>query len=385
MPKIIAHIDIDNFFVSSEIRLNPKLEGQPIVISRNENFAMAVSVSEKVKEKGFKITDKISDIKKNIPNLIVIKPNLRYYNFLSKQFFDYITKNFTKKIEIYSIDECFVDLTNFSRKFNTILEMLWFIKKKSIKNFVLPISISVSYNKLLAKMATNLAKNTKLRVMTLTKANVPKLICPQKIKNLFGIGIQIEQKLKDVGVFTVADLLKKGINNEKIVKILGINRHYFFQSLTRIGDDNVSDKLKKFKSLSHFSTFPIEILLTKKKILDVISNFLLDLVEKLKKYNKAVNRVEFVFKLKKNNIKDWIFSDISTPSNDYDFLYSNLVALVEKVENFSSIHGFGISPLKVSHYDKSMLKTNPKVKNIISSVNKSIGSKKLFVLNYLKN
>ncbi|WP_404924070.1 Y-family DNA polymerase [Mesomycoplasma hyopneumoniae] len=385
MLKIIAHIDIDNFFVSSELKLNPKLKGQPIVISRSEDFAMAVSVSKEVKSKGFKISDKINEIKKKIPNLLVIHPNINYYKFLSDQFFNFISKNFSKKIEVYSIDECFIDLTEYSRKFKSITDMLYFIKNKLVKNFRLPISIGLSYNKLLAKMATNLAKNSEAGIMQVsTKKDVKAFIYPQKIGNLFGIGIQNTEKLKKFGIITIQDFIQKGVNNEKIIEILGVNRYYFFHSLTKIGDDNVCDKLEKFKSVSHFRTLSGDILLTKKQILDGVSEFLLELVEKLKKFNKAANRVEFFFKLK-NKEKDHFFSDISFPSNDYDFLYQNLLALVKKIENFSLIHGFGITLSKISDYDRSMLNTNPKVKNIVAKVNKKIGLKKLFVLKYLKN
>lgn len=384
MPKIIAHIDIDTFFVSSEIRLDSKLEGQPIAISRRDDFAMAVSVSKEVKEKGFKITDKIVEIKKKIPNLIVIRPNMNYYKFLSNQFFTFISKNFTKKIEVYSIDECFLDLTDFSRNFKTLSEMLHFIKDELQKNLKLPISIGVSYNKLLAKMATNLAKHSKGRIVLIPEFKIPSLIHPQKIENLFGIGAQNSKKLKDAGIFTIGDFVKKGINDEKIVQILGVNRHYFFQSLTGKGDNNVSNRLEKFKSISHFRTFPLNNLLTKREILNLISNFLSEIVEKLKKYSKAANRVEIFFKLK-NKVQNRFFTNLTFPSNDYDFLYENLVALVEKINDFSFIFGFGIAVSKISDYDTGMLKTNPKVKSIISDINKKMGSKKLFVLNHIKN
>ncbi|XBE78129.1 DNA polymerase IV [Mesomycoplasma ovipneumoniae] len=384
MPKIIAHIDIDTFFVSSEIRLDPTLQGQPIAISRKEDFAMAVSISKEVKEKGFKITDKTINIKKKIPNLVVIEPNLAYYRFLSRQFFDFITKNFTKKIEIYSIDECFLDLSDYLNKFNTIYQMLYYIKKKLQKELKLPISIGVSHNKLLAKMATNLAKHTPEKITVIPRNKIKPLIYSQKIEKLFGIGIVTAQKLKNIGIFTINDLVKAGVDNEKIIQVLGVQRHELFQSLTSTGDDIVVNKPENFKSVSHFRTFSHCDTLTKTETLLLISEFLPSLVAKLDQFNKGANRVEIYFKLK-NKEQNRFFTDLSQPSNNYDLLYNNLVALANKIDDFSLLLGFGICLSKISDYDKSMLNTNQKVKNIIASVNKKIGSKKLVVLKSFKN
>ncbi|MBG0730492.1 DNA polymerase IV [Mycoplasma sp. 'Moose RK'] len=384
MPKIIAHIDIDTFFVSSEIKLNPKFKGQPIAISSKQEYAMAVSISKEVKEKGFKITDKISSIKNAIPNLIVIKPNLDYYRFLSNQFFNFLAKKITKKIEIYSIDECFIDLSEFSKNFNSVEKMLHFIKNEVQKELKLPISIGASYNKLLAKMATNLAKQFGGKVLLLSKSEIETLIYPQKIKNLFGIGTQNAQKLQNAGIITVSDFVKKGVNSPEIIKILGASRHYFFHSLTNLGNNKIENRTQNFKSVSHFRTFLINDELTKAKILNFISKFLPNLVQKLNKYEKATNKVEIFFKTKNNKLFRF-FTDLVAPTNNYDFIFLNLSILVNKIRKFSEIRGFGIILSKISDFDKSTLKTKPKIKEIISEINKKYDQKQIFVLKKLQN
>ncbi|CAT05347.1 DNA polymerase IV [Mesomycoplasma conjunctivae] len=384
MSKIIAHIDINTFFVSAEIRLKPELKKQPVAIARSDKFAMAVSISKQVKEKGFKITDKLSQIKSAIPDLVIIKPNLKYYQFLSKKFFQYIVKNFSKKIEIYSIDECFVDLSKFAKNFRTIKSMIYYIKNKIETDLELPCSIGISYNKFLAKMATNLAKNTRENIFILPRSKIETHIYNLPIQQLFGIGKSTSRLLNEKKVYTIKDFLNLGINNEILIKIMGTTRNYFYQNLLEKGDDVILDKESHFKSVSRFNTFLSSETIDAKQIALITKEFCSDLLTKLQMYQKNTARIEIYYhNYLGKTIRYW--KNLDTPSNDFNFISTELLFLVEKIDNYNNIKGFGVRFSKLANQKFDSTMTKSKVKKIINKINAQHGSKSAFILNNTKN
>ncbi|QJB71385.1 Y-family DNA polymerase [Mycoplasma sp. 1654_15] len=375
--KIIAHIDINNFFVSAEEKLVPSLVDKPIAIARKEANAIAVSLSKQAKKLGIKTTDKIFSIQKKIPNLITIEPDHVYYSFLSKEFFAFIRKNISKKIEVFSIDECFVDLTSYFRYFHTLESMLNDIKNQIWKHLKLPITIGISYNKFLAKMATNLAKKEGISFKLINKKNKKEALFHLDIADLFGIGKALSTQLKQENINTISDLINTNIEDEKLKKILGTRRFYFFENLLQKGDDHI-ELSHQVKSISHFKSFKKEEILNTKIIYVLIKSFIFDLCRKLQDKYLYTNKIQLYYKLKnqqniKNNYKLEYFSD------NPDFIYSKVVPFLDQISNIDDIWGIGITFSNIQQNEAKIKKsqTNNKVKKIINKVNQELGTEQI--------
>ena len=118
--KAILHIDVDSFFVSCEIALRPDLLEKEIAISTNNPNSIVTSLSYAAKNKGARVPGKLSLIKKQCENIIVIEPNMRLYQYFSKKIYDFLVKNYSKEIQIVSIDEWYIDVTNIWKKYKSI-------------------------------------------------------------------------------------------------------------------------------------------------------------------------------------------------------------------------------------------------------------------------
>ena len=154
----IALIDCNNFFASCEVLKNPSLIGKPVcVLSNNEGCVVARSYE--AKKLGVPMGIPYFMAKKQFPNCIYLKGNHSLYIDISKRVMEVI-KSYSPKVEIYSIDEAFIDLTNTERanggKADEIIKKI----KEDIKESVgIDVSIGLAPTKTLAKFASDKAKN----------------------------------------------------------------------------------------------------------------------------------------------------------------------------------------------------------------------------------
>ena len=103
------HIDIDSFFVSAELILRPELKGKDIAISSHtKSNSIVSSLSYSAKFKGAKVPMKLYEVRRYCPQIIVLKPNFNLYTTLSNNIYNFLFKNYSKEIEINSIDEWFL-------------------------------------------------------------------------------------------------------------------------------------------------------------------------------------------------------------------------------------------------------------------------------------
>lgn len=158
MKRVIALVDCDNFFVSCERLLKPELVGKPVCVLSN-NDGCVVSRSNEAKRLGVEMGAPYFLIKNHFKKVTFLSGNLSYYCEISKRVMDKLY-DFTPDIEIYSIDEAFLDLTGLRKTFNCDYQQI--VKKivKEVKNEVgIDVSIGLSYSKVLAKLASDKSKN----------------------------------------------------------------------------------------------------------------------------------------------------------------------------------------------------------------------------------
>ena len=204
--KKVALVDCNSFYVSCERLFKPSLIKKPVIVLSN-NDGCIISRSDEAKALGIKMGDPYFKAKNIIVknNVHVFSSNYSLYGDISRRVMRTL-KYFTSEIEIYSIDEAFLDLTGFS---NNLVEL--FVKK--IRNTILewtgiPTSIGVATTKTLSKIANHIAKKEKSGVVSLIdKKDIDPILEKININDVWGVGKQLTKFY-----------IKNGINNAKQLK-----------------------------------------------------------------------------------------------------------------------------------------------------------------------
>ena len=110
--QIIFHIDLNAFFASAEISVHPELKGKPIVICRESKRSIVTTASYEARKFGIHSAMPLFQAKKLCPHLISVEPHFELYKTLSQNFFEIIA-TFSPYLEVASIDECYVDMTEY--------------------------------------------------------------------------------------------------------------------------------------------------------------------------------------------------------------------------------------------------------------------------------
>lgn len=196
-PTAIAHLDCNAFFASVEQAYNPKLKGQPILVT-GMGGACVITASYEARKYYIKTGTTLWDARKICPQAIVIPANFKRYLLFNRNLIQ-IVREFTPDVEEASIDECYLDLKGLRRLYRKSYADICFEIKETIKNRLgITVSIGLSTSKALAKTASNFKKPDGLTVVG--------------AKDIEDFLAQIPLKdIKGIGHSTLALLNKKGI------------------------------------------------------------------------------------------------------------------------------------------------------------------------------
>jgi len=211
MERIIFHIDVNNAFLSwTAIYLLRKgykidIRNIPSVIGGDEHsrHGIVLAKSTPAKKLGINTPEPIYQAKKKCPNLKIFKPNYKWYQYMSNKLFEYLS-NYTDEIEVFSIDECFLDYTSIKHIYGDELEFAKKISNEIKEKFRFTVNIGIANNKLCAKMASDFSKPDKIH--TLYSYEVEKKMHPLPIEEMLWIGKKTSEKLKNLKINTIGDL-----------------------------------------------------------------------------------------------------------------------------------------------------------------------------------
>ena len=291
-PPIILHIDMNSFFASVEQASNPFLKGKPIVVAGDAdpetNYARTIvtTSSYEARAYGVKTGMTIPEAKRLCPPVLVVVADPEKYIDVSIKMHNILLR-FTDLVEVYSIDECFVDISQLKKTpEETAMEMKRMIREE----LDLTCSVGIATNKLVAKLASDMKKPDGLTVIW--DKDIPPLFEMLEAKELWGIGSKTSEHLAKFNIITAKqlgeaseDLLKAefGINGVKL-KLMGQGK---YESI--IGSYFLD---RVVKSVGHSHTLPRDTY-----DLTVIKGFLRMLCEKtsrrLTKYGQKGRTVHF--------------------------------------------------------------------------------------------
>ncbi len=225
MPDIL-HSDLNNFYASVEVMLDPSLKGHELVVggSIENRSSIVLAKSTEAKARGVKTGETIWSAKKKCKNLIVVPPNYDMYIKYSRLVRD-IYYDFTDFVEPFGIDECWLDVTASTALFGTAYDIATMISDRIKSELGLTVSIGVSYNKIFAKMGSNYKKPDAITIID--HKNFKEKLWKLDVSEMTGIGRKSSQKLYHHNIFTIGELATTDINI--IHKILGKNGINFHQ------------------------------------------------------------------------------------------------------------------------------------------------------------
>ncbi|MEG1821020.1 MAG: DNA polymerase IV [Malacoplasma sp.] len=213
----IFHIDMDAFFVSVETSLNKSIANKPVAVGGSKKESVISSANYIARKYGI-VASMPSIIAKSLcPDLIIIDVNqerMQYYIEISNNILNLLKKKISKVIEIGSVDEWYLDISD-TRLISLPSEEISYLIKKEIKdNFNLNCTIGCSYNKCFAKIATNLSKPN--GYLLINKINFKDIIWNLEISKMPYIGKNTLPILNNKNIITIGDLASYSNDNEMI-------------------------------------------------------------------------------------------------------------------------------------------------------------------------
>ena len=205
MQKTILHIDFDSFFASCEQQFNPRLRGKPIGVTAQNGRTCIIAASREAKKMGVRSPSRTFEAQAIVPNMVFVSAHFAKYWEITQIFLD-ICKDFSPFVELFSLDEVFIDITLTQELFSGKDSLIEKIRER-IKNEIgeyITVSVGISHNKLLAKLASGMDKPNGL--VEITPKNIWEVYAKVKLNDFCGIGRRIKERLNRLGIYTPMDL-----------------------------------------------------------------------------------------------------------------------------------------------------------------------------------
>lgn len=196
---MILHIDFNSYFATVEQQANPRLRGKPIGVTGGDRMERTVigAASIEAKRFGVKTGMPLWEARKFCPNIILVSGDSDKYLECTKRFLN-ILKDYSPYLEVFSIDECFLEVIGYREQVTEIAKEIKSRIRKEIGEWI-TCSIGISYNKLLAKLAGSLQKPDGLVVIPDQETAI-KILNKIELDEICGIGSRIKKRLFNMGI-----------------------------------------------------------------------------------------------------------------------------------------------------------------------------------------
>jgi len=383
MNKYIMHIDVNNAFLSwtaveflkngfkEDIRLIPAVIGG----DEAARHGVVLAKSNIAKQFGIKTGETIYQAKKKCPQIRIFPTKHNLYTKYSNDLYN-ILLTYTNKIERFSIDECFVDCSDFIKSRKDFLNLAIELNKRIKDELLFTVNIGLSDNKILAKMASDFEKPDKIH--TLYKEEIKDKIWQLPIEELFMVGKKSSEKLRNIGINKIGDL---AISNRKmLIKRFGKFGGVIWDNANGLNSEEVIFEQEAPKSIGNSITLPKDY-----DNIDDLNKELLSLVEKagyrirkagLKAYTVGVQIKTNEF-LKYSHQKT-----LNKPTSNTQEIYNTAKELLENLYNNQPVRLIGVKLDNLTDNEFSQIsifetptknKKNLKLDNVIDSIKDKYG------------
>lgn len=245
----IIHIDMDAFYASIEQRDNPELRGKPIAVGGGGTRGVVASASYEARRYGVRSAMPGMTAQRLCPNLIFVKSHFNVYHEVSKQIRD-IFLDYTDLVEPLSLDEAYLDVTENKKGLNSAMQIAIDIRKRIEAETGLTASAGVSFNKFLAKVASDINKPNGMK--TILPEEALDFLVKLPVEKFHGIGKVTAERMKKMGIRTGSDLRK--LTEIELSQRFGKSGRYYYH-IVRAEDNRPVNPNRIRKSIGAERTF----------------------------------------------------------------------------------------------------------------------------------
>ncbi len=262
----IIHIDMDAFYASVEQRDHPELRGKPVIVGGDPHRRGVVAAcSYEARRFGIHSAMAGKSAYHRCPQAFFLKPRFEVYRYVSKQIRD-IFYSYTDLVEPLSLDEAFLDVTVNKKDIPSATRIAQLIRKEIFQKTELTASAGVSFNKFLAKVASDENKPNGITVIPPDRAD--DFIDRLPIRKFHGVGQATEKKMRELGIRTGRDL--KAFRKEDLIRYFGKSGNYFY-AIAHGQDERPVNPERVQKSLGKETTFD-EDLADRNRMLEILTH-----------------------------------------------------------------------------------------------------------------
>ena len=331
MEKQILHVDVNNAFLSwtavDMLKKGSKVDIReiPSVIGGDESRRSGIVLAKSPKAKMFGIStgETLYQARMKCPGLQVYPVNFQLYKENSNKLYQLLLQ-YTDKIERFSIDECFLDMTNYLLG-DTLLNKAHEINKRVKNELGFTVNVGVAYNKLLAKMASDFSKPDK--VHTLFAEEISTKMWPLPVSELFMLGRKTIPKLDNMRIKTIGQLAKA--DKQLMIKKFGKHGLKMWEYANGIDNSEVQYKYERPKGIGNSTTLPIDIndILKLEEVLLALTE---QVTYRLRTYNLLANVVNVQLRTKDFEDKSHQ-RKLSEPTSNTKNIYAVAKALLHEM------------------------------------------------------
>jgi DNA polymerase-4 len=253
-PLSILHVDLDAFYASVEQLADPALRGRPVVVGGLGPRGVVAAASYEARRFGIHSAMPMAHARRACPDAVLLSPRFDAYTAASRQVMA-ILRDVTLLIEPLALDEAFLDVDGARRLQGDAPEIGGAIRRRILGETGLVASVGVATTKLIAKLASDLAKPDGMLVVE--PGRELELLHPLPVERLWGVGPATRKRLAGFGVVTVADLA--AVPEDTLVHALGPAAGRQLHALAWNRDDRHVEPHQEAKSVGHEETFPHDV------------------------------------------------------------------------------------------------------------------------------
>lgn len=343
VDRIVMHIDVNNAFLSwTAIDLLEKGYDEDIrniyaIIGGDEEkrTGIVLAKSQPAKMCGVVTGEPIYRARKKCPYLKIFKSDYKLYQKKSRELFELISK-YTPDIEVFSIDECFIEYTNVKKLYGNEVEFARKLSNEIKTRLGFTVNIGIGNNKLCAKMASDFSKPDKIH--TLYSNEVEEKMYPLPVSELFGIGKKTSEKLNSIGIYTIGDLANA--NPQKLSKIFKNQAIKMIETARGIDNSKVDSSDYNPKGISNEITLDHNIIDENE-----VYHYLLLLSEMVgKRVRKQKKHAKVIAVIIKNKyfIRKTHQKTLDNPTNNTNEIYEISKKLYNEMHNTEPIRLIGL-------------------------------------------
>ena len=327
MDRTIIHVDMDAFYAAVESRDNPDLAGRPLIIGGlpDEPRGVVSTCSYEARRFGVRSAMSIKEAYKRCPDAIYMRPDIAKYARISKELHE-IWCTYTDLVEYVSLDEGYLDVTGSAYSFGSARDIARLIKERTGREVGLTCSVGVGYSMSSAKLASEERKPDGYFEIP-NPEFFRNLIIDRDVRVIFGIGSKSAERLREMGILTVRDLLN---NRPRLVNMFGRRGEQIFDMAQGIDDRSVTPYYKaEAKSLGREQTFQQDVT-DREYIKSLLLVFAKELSLRLRASGTFAQTV--TLKITFGGMKSITRSKSGEPTNRAEDIYGRAALLLDAVE-----------------------------------------------------